>query len=310
MNYMQEKFSKNNILISIIMSVYNEPDEYIAKAIRSILNQTYIFFEFIIIIDNPENSDLIESVNRYALDERIKVILNKKNIGLANSLNEGIEIARGKYIARMDGDDISYLDRLEKEIGYLQKHPDCDMVCTQVIDIDENGEKVSRKQRIPKSDKALLKSLSYGSMIIHPSVMIKTDLIKKMGGYHNYYAAQDYDLWLRMRGNGCKIHFIKEPLLYYRRRKQSITNNHAAMQWLSTRYIRKYGNNFDENEYQDFIKKGMNRRNFEKHFNRMNSIKTKVNIYNLFEMFMLFVIDKECRIKLFNFALFSLFVEL
>ena len=109
---------KNDPIISVIMSVFNA-DEYVAEAIESILNQTYSHFEFIIIDDGSTDSSL-RIIQKYAIeDQRIRVILNEKNIGLAKSLSKGIDVSQGMYIARMDADDISLPDRFYKQICYF-----------------------------------------------------------------------------------------------------------------------------------------------------------------------------------------------
>ncbi len=102
------------------MSTYNETVEELKKAIDSILTQTFKNFEFIIILDNPQNYEHKKVINEYlSKDKRIIFLINESNIGLAASLNEGIENAKGDYIARMDADDISMPNRLEKEYNYL-----------------------------------------------------------------------------------------------------------------------------------------------------------------------------------------------
>ena len=127
------------INMSVIMSCYNERKPDIIKSINSILEQTYKLFEFIIIVDNPKNNEIIETIKKFK-DKRIKVIINEKNIGLAESLNKGISIAKGKYIARMDADDISLPNRFKIQFDYLESHPDIDVVGSNRITIDENDE--------------------------------------------------------------------------------------------------------------------------------------------------------------------------
>ena len=122
------------------MSCYNEEEVYLTQAIESILDQDYVDFEFIIIMDNPDNQSLLDIVKKYvSVDKRIIVIRNERNIGLANSLNKGIEMATGEYVARMDADDISLPSRLKRQVSYLDNNPKCMMTCGNFIKIDENG---------------------------------------------------------------------------------------------------------------------------------------------------------------------------
>jgi len=108
---------------SVIMATYKESIECLKQSIESIINQTYNDFEFIIILDNPDNKEHIAFINDYVCkDERIKFYINDKNMGLTNTLNRGLKLAEGKYICRMDADDVSMPDRIEKQLHYLNQY--------------------------------------------------------------------------------------------------------------------------------------------------------------------------------------------
>ena len=125
-------------LISVIMSTYREDEQFLRKAIESILIQTYTEFEFLIVADDPKNNELIEILREYEKkDARIHIYINKKNMGLANSLNALLKVAQGEFIARMDADDISMPDRLENQIVYMRQHQ-ADVISCDVDVIDEN----------------------------------------------------------------------------------------------------------------------------------------------------------------------------
>jgi len=112
---------KNSPLISVLMPVYKEPENYLKQSIESVLNQTYVDFEFIIILDNPENQKLEDLILEYRnKDSRIIFHKNNKNLGIAKTLNKGLQIAKGKYIARLDADDIAYPERLEKQLKIME----------------------------------------------------------------------------------------------------------------------------------------------------------------------------------------------
>lgn len=245
--------------ISVVMSCYNEEKNHLTKAIESILNQDYKNFEFIIIIDNPDNKVLIDTVNTYSeIDNRIVVIFNEKNLGLAQSLNKGIEIATGEYVARMDADDIALPDRFSKQVDYLDNHSECIMVCGNIIKIDENGSVIGKNRTIPKNDEALRELVKYQYIIQHPTVMMRRQQLNDIGKYNNYRAAQDYDLWLRMVKNKYNMHFIIEPLVKYRYRITSIGGTRKNIQFLSCQFARRLFYNdltFNEDEYEEFINK-------------------------------------------------------
>ena len=122
---------ENTPKVSVVMSVYKEPVEWLHESIDSILNQTFSGFEYIIICDNPEYEEGILLLKGYAKkDNRIRLIFNKENIGLTKSLNIGISIAQGDYIARMDADDISEAKRFEKQLDFFESNPDFDFCST------------------------------------------------------------------------------------------------------------------------------------------------------------------------------------
>lgn len=220
-------------LVSVIMSTYNEKESDLRESIDSILNQTYSHIELVIVNDNPENSKLKKILDDYSSkDSRIKIISNISNMGLAKSLNEALKAASGKYIARMDADDISMNHRLKLQYNYLKNHPECDLVASNRVDIDENSELIGTDTRFVISDEHLKEVIRYGSVIIHPTVMARKKLFDEMQGYNNFRAAQDYDLWIRILGTGHTIHIMKEQLLKYRMRSDSITQGNFYRQYL------------------------------------------------------------------------------
>lgn len=230
----------NNILVSVIMGCFNESQKELCESIESILNQSHRNFEFILVNDNPQNDRLKKILESYKLDDfRVKIINNETNIGLAKSLNKALMLSNGKYIARMDADDISYPNRLEKQLEYLESNPDCDVVSTNRDDIDENSNLIRKASAIIVKDEAIPKILKYGSIITHPSVMIKSEIIKELNGYRAFKSSQDYDLWLRMVSLHCHFHIMPEVLIKYRIRKNSITKSNFARSYFCLKYIRE-----------------------------------------------------------------------
>ena len=132
--------------VSVIMSVYREPLEWIDASIKSILVQTYGDFEFLIVNDNPESEELCHFLNEKALsDNRISLIANERNIGLTKSLNVALTKSNGEYIARMDADDIACLNRLSSQVEYLDKNANHSVVHSNYSLIDENGDVIKSK---------------------------------------------------------------------------------------------------------------------------------------------------------------------
>ena len=202
--------------ISVLMSVYNGK-QYLNAAIDSILKQTYADFEFIIIDDGSTDGSL-EVLRDYAgNDNRIVLIENKGNIGLPGSLNKGIKIARGKYIARQDADDISALNRLESQLAYAQKNTDVDIIGSDCYIIDMDGSIVCVNGDYSKITDYKSKLLNRRAIFPHGSAFIKKDILIKAGLYDTrFYYSQDGELWLRLIEMGAKIHTMDIPLYYFR----------------------------------------------------------------------------------------------
>ena len=191
------------------MPVYNS-ELYIREAVDSILNQTFTDFEFII-IDDASTDQSVEIIQSYS-DPRIQLIVKPKNTGYTNSLNYGLTIAKGEYIARMDSDDISLPERFEKQIAFLDTHPDVVLCGTQFQFIGSN-----RISKQPISYEELKVRLISASCIAHPTICFRAKFFKDFGiSYdHNQEPAEDYDLWTRLIFIS-KIVNLKEVLLAYR----------------------------------------------------------------------------------------------
>lgn len=202
-------------MISVIMSVYNA-EKYLVKAIKSTLTQSLGDFEFIIIDDNSQDKSA-DIISEFAQkDQRIKYIKNKENRGLTYSLNKALGLTQGNYIARMDADDISHPNRLERQYGYLQNNQEISLVGTTAYNIDENGEVISERN-VPLTYENIKEKIKMVNPIIHPSVMFKKEDILAIGGYNEKFKkVQDYELWFRIIANGLKVENLEDRLLYYR----------------------------------------------------------------------------------------------
>jgi glycosyltransferase involved in cell wall biosynthesis len=214
-------------LVSVVMSVYNG-ERYICEAIQSILNQTFSEFEFIIINDGSiDGTGAI--LDRYErVDGRISVY-QQEHCGLIASLNRGCRQARGKYIARMDADDISLALRLKRQVHYMERHPEIGVLGTWIEYIDENGMR-GKDWRMPTVPGLIGWSLLFGTCIAHPSVLMRRDVIERLDFYHpEALYAEDYDLWTRV----CivsRIANIPEILLQRRLWHDSVCSRHSEVQ--------------------------------------------------------------------------------
>jgi glycosyltransferase involved in cell wall biosynthesis len=180
--------------VSIIMSVYNG-EEFLEQSIRSILTQEFRDFEFIIVDDG--SSDQSENIILSFDDPRICYISNGKNKGLIYSLNMAIARAKGKYIARIDADDLSEPTRLSRQTAFMETHPDVALCGTYYRIINRKGE-IKELVRLPIHDRAIRTYLLFGNCFCHSSVMVKTTVIREYGYSEDYPVCEDYDLWFRI----------------------------------------------------------------------------------------------------------------
>lgn len=249
--------------LAVVMSVYNEHEDDLIHSIESIINQDYKDFEFIIVLDNPGNNSLRKILEYYKQkDNRINLIINNNNIGLANSLNKAIRVANSDIVARMDADDIAMPDRLGKELKFLIDNPKYSVVSVNKINIDSNGNTISYGGKLPSNFETTKKAIKYISMVLHPGAMFYKKTFECIGEYRNFPCAQDYDLWLRFIDNGYQIGFLDEYLMKYRVSNISISSRKAFTQWLCNKYIRMLNierqktngqDSFSETNLQQFL---------------------------------------------------------
>lgn len=180
--------------ISVVMSVYND-EQYIAEAIQSILSQTFTDFEFIII--NDGSTDRTEAILASFRDDRIR-LYSQENRGLTFSLNRGLSLVRGDYIARMDGDDVSMPERFARQVAFLDENPKIGLVGTFAYRIDTRSRRVNL-YRYPTESAEIRDCLWSDCPFCHTSVMFRRTCIEKVGGYRERIGpAEDLDLWFRI----------------------------------------------------------------------------------------------------------------
>ena len=216
--------------VSVIMAVYNTKEEWLRESIESILNQTFSDFEFIIINDGSSNN--AEEIILSYKDKRIKYI-KQENQGLAKSLNNGLQIAQGEYIARMDSDDISLPSRFEKQVNFLDKNKEISILGTW-FEIFPETQIIKHPEKIDFL--TLLKYCCLG----HPTVMFRREDFEKHNLKYNetFKAAQDYDLWSRAI-RYIKMANLQEVLLKYRWHNESITQTKAEIQQKNAQKVKQ-----------------------------------------------------------------------
>lgn len=210
--------------VSVIMPVHN-CEKYINESIQSILHQTFSDFELIVIDDVSidKTVDIVEGLK----DPRIHLIKKEKNSGISDSLNLGMKIAKGKYIARMDGDDISVPERFEKQVKFLDAHPDV-ALCSSWYKLIHERYYVAE---VPSEHEDIKIGLLSKNVISHPGAMLRKDFLMKHGFKYikEMEPAEDYYLWTEMITKG-KLHSIPEVLLHYRIHEKQVSTQRILEQ--------------------------------------------------------------------------------
>ena len=211
-------------LVSVVMPVYNV-EKYLKEAIDSILNQTYKNIELIIIDDcsMDHSREIIKSYN----DIRIRAYFNTENLQQPRTRNKGLELAKGDYIANMDSDDISYLNRIEEQVKFMNVNEDIDICgcCYKTF-----GGKKNCIVKTPLSNEDCKMTAIITSPVAHPTVMMRRSAIKKYNIQYdvNYKYSQDFELWSRLVFEGAKFSNIQKVLLNYRENPSGVTFGHSS----------------------------------------------------------------------------------
>ncbi|WP_282709346.1 glycosyltransferase [Ligilactobacillus sp. Marseille-Q7487] len=222
--------------ITVILPLYSESLDYAKKAIDSILLQEFVDFELLLILDNPQNYELLNLIKNYKhKDCRVRYMINCKNLGLAATLNRAISEINSKYIARMDADDISKKDRLIKQYNYMTNNREIGICGTAVEYIDKNGNFILEDNILPQN---IEKSLKYKNCMNHPTYFAQTIVMKKIKYREDLKYAQDYDFVCRCVENGIKIANMNEKLLFYRLERNSPRKQ--VYQNITAYYIKKF----------------------------------------------------------------------
>ena len=288
--------------ISLIMSVYNGED-YLAEAIESVVNQTFTNWELVVINDCSTDSTA-EILNKYALsDNRIKVHTNEVNLRLPSSLNKALTLVEGKYVARMDADDICLPDRLEKQYDFMEKNPDVALSSCRFITLKNNV--YSSGGCGGKCDSESVKALLLvTNPILHPGIIAKAEVIKELKYDKEFTCTEDMELWTRFVMSGYKVENLSEYLMIYRLHDKQITKTTLEKQYTEVIRIQKkyFGkflkcmNELQKNFYTHgiYFKEKTDCKKFRKFYRWIKSVNSKTKAF-----------DKDAL----NYAMFEVLAE-
>lgn len=208
-------------MISVLLCVYNPDKEQLRQAVESIIRQTFTGWEMILYDDGSEDVYKDDIYEISCLDDRIRYARNDVHHSLAYGLNEAMKIAKGKYLARMDADDISHPERFEKQFDFLEKNKEIMWVGSNILTIDDGGNKWGeRRFSMSPEKKDFLKYSPYA----HPSIIIRRDELLSYGGYDvgkHPYRSEDYELFMRLHAAGEQGKNLQEFLLDYRESEEA-----------------------------------------------------------------------------------------
>lgn len=210
---------------SVLMSVYkNEKPKYLDQSLQSMVNQTYLADEIVIVKDGPITEELEQVINKYIVEYKdlIKVVPIKENIGLGKALDVGFKHCSNELIARMDTDDISLPERCELQIKRFESDPNLSIVGTMVDEFHDTPDKIVSSRIVPTDNASIVEFMKRRSPFNHPTVMYKKSDVIRSGGYGKMRRKQDLDLFSRMINNGCKAENINQSLVLFRSNEDNL----------------------------------------------------------------------------------------
>lgn len=267
---------ENKIKFSVLLSVYQkEKPENLDIALKSVFDQTLLPNEIILVEDGKLTPELYEIINKYEKNNLLKIVKLEKNVGLGMALNAGLKKCSYNYVARVDTDDECMTTRFEKQIGFLSKNPNVDVVGCNMNEYDEKLVKFISKKRVPETDEEIKKYAKKRNPINHPTVIFKKSKVMEVGSYEDCPYFEDYYLWAKLINNNCVFYNMQESL-YKFRAGSSMIQRRGGIKYLKS------------------IKK------FEKKLLDLKLIDKKVYYINLLERYIISILPNNMRYKFYK----------
>ncbi|GMQ90048.1 MAG: hypothetical protein BMS9Abin10_0393 [Gammaproteobacteria bacterium] len=216
------------MLVSVLLPVYNG-SAFLSAAIRSMQRQSFREFEFVVVDDGSTDATPEIVLAMAAEDKRIRYI-RKSHGGIVSALNHGLESCPGKYVARMDCDDIALRKRLAIQLAFMERHPEIAACGMAIRKFQGRAPLPWRTERFPETPRAIATRLLFNSPLMHPTVMIRREVLQEIGAYRPEYEwAEDYELWSRLTTTH-RVTNLPQVGVYYRRSSGTVSERHAARQ--------------------------------------------------------------------------------
>ena len=209
---------------SVLLSIYyKEKAENLIQSLDSVFNQSLRADEVVLVEDGPLTPELETIVEKYSGQyHELKIVKLEKNSGLGVALNEGLKNCSNDWVARMDTDDICKPIRFERQLDFIQLHPDCDLVGSWVDEFEEDISNITSVRKVPETPEEIYCYCKGRCPVNHPTVLYKKETVLRAGGYLTEYFPEDYFLWIRMLMNGARFYNIQDSLLYFRYSSETI----------------------------------------------------------------------------------------
>lgn len=227
---------KNLPLVSVVVPCYNH-EKYVKKTIESIINQTYKNIELIVIDDGSKDNSvkaIQELANKYSF-----TFIHRPNKGLSATLNEGIQLSKGKYFSTIASDDILILEKIEKQVEFMESNPKFGMCYGKIVYFENSIENTSEYPNSNKQGWVFDDLLNYGCFIPAPSTFIRKNVFETVGGYDESLLIEDWDMWLRI-AEKYQVGYVDEYLAYYRRHDTNISKQAFKMYEAEKKILDKY----------------------------------------------------------------------
>lgn len=255
-NIAKEQQSETTISFSVLISVYKkEKAEYLKQALQSVINQTLKPKEIVIVKDGLLTEELDECIENFQRQhpKLFKILTFKKNRGLGLALRDGLKACKYEYIARMDSDDISKLDRFEKQFNYLQEHPETALLGTWITEFSKDENKPDTVTKLPCRHQEIMKFAKSRNPFRHMTVIYKKQAVINSGNYRDFLWFEDYDLWIRMLQKGYITANIPEYLVNVRADKSMFARRGGWQYLKQDLRFQKYLKEIDFISYKKYI---------------------------------------------------------